>query len=145
MVTGNVNWLPEEPGGGEDWYALLRSYWRRRLSAVLDAYSRAGALQQLTSDARQLLGSELSAMGSYDRISGSPARTRHVTSIGLLLGITQAERFRSVLRPLRILLTSGEFYRSDNRVEFEGSLAARGKSRHGERTSIDCGHCGVKG
>ena len=34
------------------------------------------------------------------------------------------ERATSLLRPLRILLTSDEFYRNDNRMSFERSLAA---------------------
>jgi len=112
FVIGAVNCLPDESSGGEDWYALMRSYWRRRLKATFDRYSRKRSMRQLAVDARQLINAELPRLGNCDHASGSPETTRHSTTVGLLLGLRAEARFRSLLRQLRILLTNGEFYRS---------------------------------
>ena len=122
LVSGDLSWQPDEPVGGEDWYALTRNYWRRRMTARFEAFARQRNLEQIRGEACSALQiAELPTVAAYERI-WHPLPGRHATTLGLLaaLGGDQAPR---LLRPLRILLTGGEFYRNDNRVSFERSLA----------------------
>ena len=121
LVSGDVNWQPDEAVGGEDWYALARGYWRRRLTARFDVFARRRGLEQIRVDACAALGvAELPTVDAYERVS-EPAVGRHATTVGVLAALTNP--LATGLRPLRILLTNGEFYRNDNRISFERSLA----------------------
>ena len=122
-MSGDLSWQPDEPVGGEDWYALVHSYWRRRLTVRFEMFARQRHLEQIRKEACDALQiAELATVEAYRRV-WQPAPGRHATTLGVLAALGD-ERVTSPVRPPRILLTSDEFYRNDNRMSFERSLAA---------------------
>jgi hypothetical protein len=126
-ATGNLGYQPKTPGGGEDWYAVYKSFWRRRLSRNYALFYRGKMVERLAARAVAYLGvAKLPELSEYrsEQFDGE-SRLRHVLSLAFLKGFFQ-NVFARISRPLRIILTSGDFYKPENRSELNDALAYLG-------------------
>ncbi len=126
-ATGNLGYQPRTPGGGEDWYAIYKSFWKRRLADNYALFYRVKMADRLAVRAVAYLGiARLPQLEEYrpeQFEGGSPLK--HVLSLAFLKGFFQ-NVFARISRPLRIILTSGDFYKPENRNELNDSLAYLG-------------------
>ena len=64
-ATGNLGYQPKAPGGGEDWFVVYKSFWRRRLARNYALFARVRMEQRLAARATAYLGvATLPAAGS---------------------------------------------------------------------------------
>ncbi len=126
-ATGNLGYKPKVSGGGEDWYAIYKSFWKRRLADNYALFYRGKMVDRLASRAVAYLGvARLPALEEYrpDQFDHG-SQLKHVLSLAFLKGFFQ-NVFARVTRPLRIILTSGDFYKPENRNELNDALAYLG-------------------
>lgn len=126
-ATGNLGYQPKNPGGGEDWFVIYKSFWRRRLARNYALFHRRRMEQRLAARAVAYLGvprlPELTEYRSEQFDEG--VLLKHSLSLSFLKGFFQVV-FARVSRPLRIILTSGDFYKAENRNELNDALAYLG-------------------
>ena len=128
-ITEDINYFPSRQSGGEDWFALLKSHWKRQTEQRFVAYTREARKQKLVAEALAFLGTEqLAALHNYaDGAANAATTVRHATSLRFLMSFFKEIFMPKMNRPLRILLISGGFYREDNRVAFTEAYEGLGR------------------
>jgi hypothetical protein len=123
-ATANLSYRPKPHGGAEDWFAVYKSFWKRRLARNYALYYRQRMEDRLARRAVAYLGvPRLPSLAQYNRERfGEGVLPRHALSLAFLSGFCQ-QVFGRVSRPLRIILTSGDFYKQENRNELNDCLA----------------------
>jgi hypothetical protein len=123
-ATGNLGYRPKPQGGAEDWFALYKSFWKRRLARSYSLFFRQRMEERLAARAVAYLGvPKLPELAQYNREHfGEGVLPAHALSLAFLSGFFQ-QVFGRVSRPLRIIVTSGDFYKQENRNELNDSLA----------------------
>ncbi len=116
LVREDPWWNHHVESGGEDWFALYRAFFVDRIQRQVLRVSLHNQLRKYLSDLSELCGPTLRPL------EGLPAgdmgsRTYH-WYLGLALRTFVSTIWTSVLPHLRIILTSGEFYKSSNRAQF---------------------------
>ena len=120
LVTGDPDHLPRDLPGGEDWFAIFRTYWKDKIEARVEACREEAKGKELAAEIIAFVGEV--GMPSLPHLAregkeGSPP-LRHELALSFLLGFARGPLIRDINRPLKILLVDGEFYRKDNRIEF---------------------------
>jgi hypothetical protein len=126
-ATGNLGYQPRAPGGGEDWFVLYKGFWRRRLSRNYALFYRSRMEARLAARATAYLGvAALPELEHYRPESFEQSvPLKHALSLGFLKGFFQ-QVFARVSRPLRIILSGGDFYKPENRNQLNDALAYLG-------------------
>jgi len=120
LVTGNPEHMPRDLPGGEDWFAIFRTYWKDKIEARVEVCREEAKGKELASEILAFLGDAgLPTLSHIARegLPGSPP-LRFELALAFLLGFSRGPLLKEINRPLKILLVDGEFYRKDNRVEF---------------------------
>jgi hypothetical protein len=122
LAHSSINYAPGPISGGEDWFAQLKSFWRDRIEQSYRRFTYQRKQSSLLKCAAELLET-----GTPEPLPGYPPsgpdqQTRHATSVGVLhetFGTTFRE---NVLTPLALVFRDGQFYKPDNRKEFDGAF-----------------------
>ena len=119
-VSGDINYVCADTGGGEDWFTLLRQFWRGRIDLLHQAFARERKRSELLEEIRRALEpAPFSDVGHYAVPDGDGRRPG---TYRLTLGFLKT--FFTLIFPpefnryLKVLLVEGEFYKGDNRQEF---------------------------
>ena len=123
LASGKANVFLKPVSAGEDWSALVRSYWKKRLRAEVKRFLVAREYRVLETDAAGLLGQEKLKNLPYYRqdIHTVPLSLTHVSSLSFLHGFA-ANLFNGRLNPvLKQVLIDGEFYKAQNSEDFSES------------------------
>jgi hypothetical protein len=118
-VTGNLSYRPELMRGGEDWFAVLRRYWRDHMEERFRQFVFLRKRDDLLRDAGILLdGAAAMPLRGYPP-EGTPGEgVRFGTSLAVSKGFFSTVYAVRVIRPLKTVLIDGEFYKEMNRNEF---------------------------
>jgi len=120
LVAAEPDHLPKDLPGGEDWFAIFRTYWKDKIEARVEACREEARGRELAAEMVAFLGSAgfvpLPHLAREGR-PGSPP-LRFDLAVAFLLGFARGPFPRDINRPLKILLVDGEFYRKDNLIEF---------------------------
>jgi hypothetical protein len=110
--------------GGEDWLALYKNYWLNKLNFLYREYITKRKILEIEEKALQLLETkEFPELKYYHpKYYTWGFVVRHWRSLCFLLGFTRSIFPNIFLRPLKILLLNGEFYKDANRMEFSDSF-----------------------
>lgn len=119
LANRRMNYSVAQTAGGEDWFAQLRSFWRERIEDSYKRFVYERKQAQLLSQAAELL-----EVREVERFPGYPAGgpdgpTRHAVSLGLLRELFGPLYQNSIAPPLAQLFRDGQFYKADNRREFD--------------------------
>lgn len=109
--------------GGEDWFALYKSYWKERIDKRYQRWSAERRVAQLESEVRLMIGTNPPAALEYVSQSGAesvpPVRFAH--ALKFLESFYQRVFLSDINKILKVILLEGEFYKRDNRVDFTDS------------------------
>jgi len=116
IVKEDPWWHPREDHGGEDWISIYRNFFLERIQQSILSVTMASQLRKQLETLREL------ASGGLEPITGLPADTEGAVSELYCQGIAVKALAGGIwnrVRPhLKIVLTSGEFYKSSNRAQF---------------------------
>ena len=120
VANDDPNWQCASTGGGEDWFAIFKSYWRDRVDKRFHRFAAERRLAQIDADLQTLVGKEsptwfmhLSESGG----EGSPP-VRFARALRFLESFYHQTFLTDINRWLKIVLLEGEFYKRDNRLDF---------------------------
>jgi hypothetical protein len=126
LSTRNLSFRPREPGGSEDWFALFRGFWQRRIARAHALFYWDHKSRLLARMASDFLGTRaLPELDTYRTALFEGMEPRHHISLSFLKGFAR-KVFPRIEKPLRIIVTSGEFYRPENKNELNDALVYLG-------------------
>jgi hypothetical protein len=116
----NMSLSPKQISGGEDWFAVYREYWKRRIEGRFAEYMRDRRHRDLLSTFRFFLkGTNLKLLDnavSETNPDGIPIP--EAFALSFLLSFHEAVYMPDINKILRPILIDGEFYKRENRTEF---------------------------
>lgn len=116
----DLAYLPRAITGGEDWFAVYRDHWRKRIDERFSSFVRERRREQLSvSLAEYLKGKSLRPLenaASASRDDGIPIRSAF--SLAFLASFHRLIFSDEVNKALKPVLIDGEFYKRENRAEF---------------------------
>jgi hypothetical protein len=120
VVSGDPAYQPRDLAGGEDWLAIYKAFWRERIDARIDEWKADRRSRQLAEEIATFVGKP--GPTAFANISGresdaAPAM-RYESALTFLDAFVRGVYQRELLRPLKLILVDGEFYRKDNRLEY---------------------------
>lgn len=120
LVSGDPDLVPRDLPGGEDWFAIFRSYWKDKIESRVEACREEAKGRELAQEILSFLGGAGLPLLPHLAREGKPGSPpmRHELALAFLLGFARGPFLRELNRPFKILLVDGEFYRKDNLVEF---------------------------
>ncbi|HET7838873.1 MAG TPA: DUF5312 family protein, partial [Rectinemataceae bacterium] len=120
LVSGDPAYSPRELAGGEDWLATYKGFWRERVERQLEQWLIDRRMRELAAEVEAFLGKPgpvvLPHISREGRADSPPVRQQQALSF--LDGFFRGPFLRDLIRPLKILLVDGDFYRKDNQIEF---------------------------
>ncbi|TVR88475.1 MAG: hypothetical protein EA428_11730 [Spirochaetaceae bacterium] len=118
VALEDINYEPRVVTGGEDWFALVKRFWSDRCDKLYGEYVLSVQKRRYSRDIEQLVDAgPVQALRSYRTIQGEEGQ--HARSIGALLLFMRNAFRHKMLSPLKTLLIDGEFYKSENRSEYD--------------------------
>jgi hypothetical protein len=119
---GNIHWRCVPLSGGEDWFAVWKGFWQERIDSLYRRYSFKRRVDELSQEAHNTLRlADVRPFPGYP-----PSDLDNPAKHGLSLGLARAafgEVYSKELQgPLTVLYRDGEFYKADNRSEFDDAM-----------------------
>ena len=126
LSVGDVNWKPAVAEGGEDWFQLFKNAWKKRFEERWSEWNRLHRISTLKSRIVAFLGVSEMPRLEYHPWEGLwlPLALRRELSVCFLKGLFDSVYPSSMMRPLKILLVEGDFYRRENLMEFTDAFSA---------------------
>ncbi len=114
------NWQCAQTGGGEDWFAIFRSYWKERVDHRYQRLVAERRIAQLDADIQGLVGKETPTwfMHLSEKGNDKVPPVRFARALRLLEAFFHQCFLTELNRWLKVILLDGEFYKRDNRLEF---------------------------
>ncbi len=122
-VYRNLNLSPKQISGGEDWFVVYREYWKRQIEAKYDEFIRTRKHNALHNSFRYFLkGTNLKILDnvvSDTAPDGLPIP--EAFALSFLLTFYSAVFMADINKIIRPILIDGDFYKRENRAEFNES------------------------
>jgi hypothetical protein len=119
IAHSNIHYRPTGGGGGEDWFAQWKGFWRDRIETL---HRRFAYDRQMDATIRKasdlLLGKPIRTFPGYPP-SGLDQPARHGFSAGFMHVLMSEVFDAEILAPVNELHREGEFYKADNRGDFD--------------------------
>lgn len=122
LAHGNIHWKPAALSGGEDWFAVWKGFWHDRIEKMFRRFSYRRRTDAVLREARESLGlTEVRDFPGYPP-SGFDHTAKHGLSLGIVRSVFGDVYQRELQVPLTALYRDGEFYKADNREEFDDAM-----------------------
>lgn len=120
LVTENPVHAPRELAAGEDWLVVFRSFWKARIESGLDELRKERRYRRLKEEMSAFVGQASPPAFAYIGHEEGQDRPPVIQdlALGFIDSFSRGSFSREFLRPLKLVLMDGEFYRKDNRLEF---------------------------
>ncbi len=126
FMHGSINYTPSRTSGGEEWFSRVKRFWQKRIERQYDRFLYAVKHKELQKRAGELLGEAVEPLSTYrELVEGALAIDdddelvgRFALSLGAIEGFIAGPFKESMHAPLKQLLIDGEFYKEDNRNEY---------------------------
>lgn len=120
VANEDPNWQSATTGGGEDWFAIFKSYWKDRIDRRFQRFSAEHRIAQLDSDIQALVGKETQTwfVNLSEQGSNIVPPVRFARSLRFLEAFYHQTFLADINKALKVVLLEGEFYKRDNRLEF---------------------------
>jgi hypothetical protein len=116
----NMSYLPREVSGGEDWLAVYREHWKRRIESFSAGYLKDRRRKNMLDSFRILFkGRELKIIENAQSDSnpdGVPIKGTFALSF--LSTFYSTVFVQEINKPLQIILIDGEFKKKESRIEY---------------------------
>lgn len=120
IAHDDPDWQCSSSGGGEDWYAIYKSYWKDRIDKRYHNLVSERRLKELESEIEKLVGRQKQSW--FINLSQSGSETKIPLRLASALYFLEAFYHHCFLvelnRSFKLVLLEGEFYRRDNRLDF---------------------------
>lgn len=125
FAVKDVRWQPAALDGGEDWFASYRAAWRKRFEERFADWNSLRQRTQLRHDLCAFLDVDDIEPLQFHPWEGMwlPLSMRRELSLSFLKRFFAVIYPAKIMRPLKILLIDGEFYRRENMIEFTDSFS----------------------
>ncbi len=118
IAHANIHYRPVAAGGGEDWFAQWKGFWRDRVDDAWRRYSYRRRVDAVVSTAVSTLGLTGAEPFPGYPPSGLDDPARHGLSMGVLRAVMELYE-RELSAPIGALYRDGEFYKADNRTDMD--------------------------
>ena len=120
IVKKDPFYLPEDIGGGEDWFYFYNIYWQNKAADRMKVFSRSRTIEENKNElVRRWEISEISILNNYN--TGRPF-CYFSTTMALLKTFYKEIIQKKMFYPMKIIHVDGEFYKKNNRAEFDESF-----------------------
>jgi len=119
----NMALSPAAISGGEDWFAVYREYWKRRVETAFDEYIDERRRRELAREISLMLkGADIKFLENlYSESNPDGMPVNGGTSLSFLSHFYQDVFSAGIAKIIGPLFLDGVFYRAENRVEFSES------------------------
>lgn len=116
----DITWEPAICESGVDWFVLFRNAWKKRFDEKWGQWFRLHRRAMLERNMRSFLDAESLPKLQYHpwEAMWMPLSLRRELSLTFLKGIFASEYPAHLMKPLKILLIEGDFYRRENLTEY---------------------------
>ena len=123
LVNRNMNFHPVHIGGAEDWYALFRRFWYKKFDKMMEIYTEGEKRHQLEEDAGFFLNiSTKPVLSNYKKgLWGKELHIKYEVSAGFINAFMSGVFIRELIKPLKLVLIDGQFYKEQNRMDYNKS------------------------
>ena len=123
LVNRNMNFHPVHIGGAEDWYALFRRFWYKKFDKMMEIYTEGEKRHQLEEDAGFFLNlSTKPVLPNYRKgLWGKELHIKYEVSTGFINAFMSGVFIRELIKPLKLVLIDGQFYKEQNRMDYNKS------------------------
>ncbi|RPJ09560.1 MAG: hypothetical protein EHM28_01170 [Spirochaetaceae bacterium] len=120
VLMNDYNYVVSGLNAGEDWFLLLKKYWSARLSKLYRNYTRELRSMNLETRIQTFLGGSKPPEIKYYHPSfyDNGPDIGHWRSLSFVAGFFRNVVLQKMSATLKILFINGEFYKSDNRIEY---------------------------
>lgn len=119
-VNGDVNYRIPATVGPDSWKELVRNYWNTRIDRQITIFRIEQEIREVASGASEVLGGVPRPFSGYSEHSRI-GRGLHALSLGVCEQIANTLYPQRLQRPLYRLLIDGEFYKQENREEYDAA------------------------
>ena len=123
LLNRNMNFHPAHIGGAEDWYALFRRFWYKKFDKMMEIYTEGEKRHQLEEDAGFFLNiSTKPVLSNYKKgLWGKELHIKYEVSTGFINAFMSGVFIRELIKPLKLVLIDGQFYKEQNRMDYNKS------------------------
>jgi len=124
-TLNDVSWQPVNQEKAEDWFLLFKSAWKRRFDEKWAEWNRLHRRSMLEKRILSFLGIPALPTLAFRPWEGLwiPLSFRNDLSIAFLKGLFSVVYPAVIMKPLKILLIEGDFYRRENLVEYTDAFS----------------------
>ena len=116
-----INFSIAAASGGEDWFALVKRFWRQRVDRLFSHYHFRQQKLRVLEQAREYSdGVEPTPIEGYP--SASAEHGKHAASLGVVRAVMLGPFATMMHQPLKTLLIDGKFYKEANRDEYTAAF-----------------------
>jgi len=123
LVMRNIEYTPPAAPGGEDWFVLYKQFWYERFEEAMRKYSEEYKREMTIDRAKEFLKA-----GSYPELPIYGAAVKkyrskysYIKTISFIRGFMDRLFIPEMNSPLKLILIDGEFYKEQNREEYNES------------------------
>lgn len=114
----DVNHEPPVLTGGENWFALVKRFWNDRCDKLYGEYVLSVQKRRYSREIERLVDAgPVQPLRNYRTFHGEEGL--HARSLGVLQLFLRTIFRQIMLSPLKTLLIDGEFYKAENRTEYD--------------------------
>lgn len=123
LVNRNMNFHPSLVGGAEDWYALFRRFWYKKFDFMMVKFTEGEKRKQLEEDASFFLNLPGKAVLKNYRANlwGEGSFVKYQATAAFIEAFMAVVFSRELVKPLKLVLIDGQFYKEQNRLDFNSS------------------------
>ncbi|MBN1524014.1 MAG: hypothetical protein JW904_06010 [Spirochaetales bacterium] len=120
ILMNDFNYSVQGVRRGEDWFVLFKKFWNERITRTYKDYSRELRSTSIVQKAVNYFGGQKAPIIKYYHPSfyQTSLRCAHWRSFAFINGFYQFVYAPKMANSLKILFINGEFYKTDNRIEF---------------------------
>lgn len=123
LVNRNMNLQPVHIGGAEDWYVLFRRFWYKKFDEMMETYAEREKRNKLEEDAGFFLNiSTNPVLQNYKKgLWGKELHVKYEVCAGFINAFMSGVFVRELIKPLKLVLIDGQFYKEQNRIDYNNS------------------------
>jgi hypothetical protein len=125
VISRNLNYQPEATGGGEDWFLLYKRFWQQRCSKALTRYMEEHKREHLAEESAAFLRKKKLPEFDYYRNEALPEGIfpKYANSLIFIRTFVIELFLQELHSPLKLVLIDGQFYKDQNRSEYNDSYS----------------------
>jgi Family of unknown function (DUF5312) len=123
LVNHNMNFHPAHIGGAEDWSVLFRRFWFKKFDLMMVKYTEREKKIQLEENASFFLNlSKKTTLSNYKKgLWDKDENVKFEATAGFIAEFMTGIFNRELVKPLKLVLIDGQFYKEQNRLDYNKS------------------------